>query len=266
MKILASFLLATLCLSFPSSGVAQSFLNPNTPQGSFEVELRMLHPELGSEIDLFTAAYMASMRLQVDEGFHVTLAIPYVATNESNIDNESDFGAIEAGILVENSHGPESVSLVSGSISLPTTPDNFVVPFLGLLSDWEGFRHYAPDRATLHGNYGFRARGEQLSGGFDVGADISIPTEDNDQDTELILYYGFSGAVQLSEAFELGSEFLGTWLATSDSDDNLSHSVMLGGRLVNVPVRPTFFIKLYIAEGFLEEVDHVIGLKVNLGN
>lgn len=261
----AGFLLALSSQSLP----AQTFLLQTPPEEKANVGLRFMRPNFKRDSGLSneSGTYDLYVNVPVSAKLNLVGSLPFtniVTTEES----ESDIGNIYIGMQTRSSSASPHRTNVSAGAFLPTAPDDrFSIFFLSLLTNYYELQRSFPNTLTLYGNFAYRY--QQNNGamlGLELGPQFLIPTKGDGGDAEILAHYGLRGGFQASHV-AVFAELLGLAFLSEefeDFGDRFTHAVALGAQLTGLSVRPGIFYQIYLAEDLNEDIDGVLGVKVEI--
>ena len=260
----AGILVGLLCHSV----FAQTFLLQNLPENNPQFSLRYLRPNFEADVDFstFSGIYDLSFSLPVSAGFNLVGSLPFSSAGFEGQESESGFGNIYVGLQTRRHPTPERTSSLSFGLFLPTAPDDkFSLLLVNIFSNLHQQEKYIPDMLTLYGNYAYhRTQPGGVKLGVEFGPQLYVPTDDEGDESELFIHYGFTGGAQVNH-FAIFAEFVGLAIITEEADefgDRFTHSLAFGAQWTEGVVRPGIFYQIYLDEDMEEVVDGVLGIKI----
>lgn len=261
-------LLSAVCMgllvilsSRPLSG--QTFLLQTPPEEKTQVGLRFMRPNFAGDAGLstFAGTYDLYVNAPVSAKLHLVGSLPFSNFDSDRGSSESAIGDIYLGVQARQ--GPSNVSF--GAFLPTASEDKFSAFLIGLLGNFYELQRSLPNTLTLYGNYAYRYHhAEGAIFGLELGPQVFIPTESDGGDVEVFAHYGLAGGFHFSHA-ALFAELLGVAVLSEDVGDfgdRFTHLIAFGAQLTNYPVRPGIFYQIYLDEDINDELDGVLGIKV----
>jgi len=260
----AGILVGLLCHSVS----AQTFLLQSLPENNPQFSLRYLRPNFEADVDFstFSGIYDLSFDLPVSSNLNLIGSLPFTAMDFEGPESESGIGNIYIGFQTRRHPTPERTSSVSFGLFLPTAPDDkFSLLFVNIYTNLHQQEKYIPDMLTVYGNYAYHSiqpGGVKL--GVEFGPQLYVPTDDEGDESELFVHYGFTGGAQVTH-FAIFAELVGLAVITEEADefgDRFTHSLVFGSQWTEGIVKPGIFYQIYLDEDMEEVVDGVFGIKI----
>ena len=264
-KIVIAGILVSLLSNFVS---AQTFLFQSLPKDNTQFGLRYLRPNFEADIDMstFSGIYDLYVNIPASSSINLVGSIPFTAMAIEGEESESGIGDIYIGLQTRLESSTDNNSILSFGVFLPTaSEDKYSLNFMGLFTNYYELQKYLPNTLTLYMNYAYHStQPEGAMFGFEIGPNFWIPTDDNGDETELFIHYGFNVGFQ-ARNLAIFTELAGIALITEDIDefgDRFSHSLAFGAHWTGNTMRPGIFYKIYLKEDLSDVVDGVLGVKL----
>lgn len=260
----AGILVGLLCHSVS----AQTFLLQSLPEDNPQFGLRYLRPNFEWDVDFstFSGIYDLSFSVPVSSNLNLVGSLPFTTVDSEGEKSESGIGNIYIGFQTRRLLTPEKTSSVSFGLFLPTaSEDKFGVYFFNILTNLHQQEKYLPDMLTFYGNYAHHSvlpSGVKL--GVEFGPQLYVPTDDEGNENELFIHYGFTGGAQVTN-LAIFAELVGLCIITEEVDDfgdRFTHSLAFGAQWTGGIVEPGIFYQIYLDEDMEEVVDGVLGIKI----
>jgi hypothetical protein len=251
---------------------AQTFLLQTPPEEKANVGIRFMRPNFAEDSGLstFSGTYDLYVNVPVGAKLNLVGSLPFsnVDTDRDAGESESDIGNLYIGLQARGGSSSTHRTNVSVGVFLPTAPDdNFSTFILGLLTNFYELQRSIPNTLTLYGNFAYRYH--QTNGalfGLELGPQFFIPTGDDEGDVEIFAHYGLAGGFQASHVAVV-AELLGLGILSEDVEDfgdRFTHAVAFGAQLTGLPVRPGIFYQIYLDKDLNEDIDGVLGIKIEV--
>jgi hypothetical protein len=231
--------------------------------------MRYLRPSFnwGADMSTFSGTFDLYCDVPVSSKISIVGDFPFSAFSFKWRDSESGVGNVYLGFRNKMGSPERSFSSVELGMWLPTaSEDENDLNALSIYGNYHELQRFIPNYVTVASKGSYHYRGGQGQGGMisiEAGPELLIPTDDN-QDTQLFVFYGISGGYYTPDAvFLIGFE--GLYLATADTDDwgledKWAHYLVLGAHLVDTKVRPGLFYMLPFDKDTEEVIDGTFGI------
>ena len=226
-----------------------------------------MHPNFSGESGLstFSGAYDLHANIPVSARLNFVGSVPFNTFSAENVDGESSIGDLYLGIQTRSASENKGPS-VSFGVFLPTASEEKFLPLLlGVSANSYELQRSLPNVLTIYTNFAYHNRRDNGPlFGLEIGPQLSIPTK-NGGDAELFAHYGVSGGFQLTNV-ALFAELLGIVFITEDFGnfgDRFSHTIDFGAQLTGYSVRPGIFYMIPLDEDLSDDLDGVLGIKVD---
>lgn len=271
-NLLKIFLLVFCSFNFLS---AQIFDFRQLPSEKNQFEFMFTKPFIKGDVDMsfLSGIYQISANIPVSSKLNIIGEIPFIYTNyEVNsffLGNykyeESGFANIFIGLQTKPSAENDKRSAISFGLYLPTADER--IAFQGAVADYYEFQKYLPNTLGLYFNYAYhKSYPNGLRFGFEVGPNISIPTEGN-RSGDMLLHYGITGGVEINKMLLINIELGGVAIVTESVDnfsDRFIHLMNFGAAWTEGKVIPKIFYKIYLDDIFSEAISGSLGIGVSM--
>ncbi len=248
---------------------AQNFVMQPRAEEKAKIGLRFMHPNFSraSGLSTFSGAYDLHVNVPISARFNFVGSVPFNAFSIEDFNSESAIGDIYLGLQTRGASSSQGSSASFG-VFLPTASEEKIFPAVfGLNTNFHEFQRVLPDVLTIYTNLAYQHR--ETNGpmfGLEIGPQLLIPTE-NGSDVEMFAHYGVSGGFQFTNV-ALFAELLGIAIITESAEDldfgdRFTHSIDFGAQLTGYSVRPGVFYMIPLDEDFSEDLDGVLGIKVD---
>ena len=226
-----------------------------------------------AEFSTFSGVFQLYFDIPVSSGLNIIGNFPYI-NHSFHLKNiyigdynysANGFGNIFIGLQTNNEAYSYKKSIYSFGLYLPTASEEASYP--GLYADYYYISKYLIKRLGIYFNYAFhKIEPEGFNYGLEIGPDLSIPTGDNNGDTELFAHYGILACYKM-EKVSLNAEFVGVMMISQDFDnfgDRFVNMLNIGAQFNLSEVTPIIFYKFYFKEDINQTIDGVLGIRVNV--
>ena len=243
---------------------AQTMEMSHVPDSITSLQLdysRLLVPD--SDQSLLSGNYLLKFKHAHGKKLNFLAEINFSNLKEGEFDSESGIGNIYLGSQIKLNSKANRLSSINVGVFLPTADDE--VSF-GVFNNFWDVPRYLPDVLALRASYAsfsFLESGLRIS--YELGLDLSIPTNDNNFDeSELFGRYGISLLYNISENFFVNSEILGYAILSEDDgfDDNSYHTYALGLGYDWGGFRLAISYKNFFDEFPSDEIDGILGIQL----
>lgn len=274
MKILLKIFLLIFCAF--NFLFAQTFDFRQLPSEKKQFEFRFIKPFIkndGIDMSFLSGIYQLSANIPISSKLNIVGEIPFVYTKYeqssfffgNNEFEESGFANIFIGLQTTPSSGNNKKSVISFGLYLPTADER--VSYQGVIVDYYEFQKYLPHTLGLYFNYAYhKSYTNGLRFGFEVGPNITIPTEGN-RSGDLLLHYGLTGGFEINKIFLLNIELAGVAIVTESVDDfgdRFIHLMNFGAALTEGMFVPKIFYKIYLDDTFSNAISGSLGIGVSM--
>ena len=254
---------------FGHVAVSQNFLFQTPPQTYPQLSLRFQRPNFEGVdgLSAFSGAYDLMVNTPIGEKISLLVELPFSSFSVNGF-SEISVGNLFVGLQSRPGQYQfqASKSNITYGVFLPIAGED--ASFIGSVANFYEFQKYFADILTLYFNYSYQSIPMGSEGAFfglEIGPNLFIPTS-GDEDVELFLHYGLSGGYQLRQLAFL-AEFTGLFIVTGDLDsftDRFFSAINLGAQWTHGMVNPGIFYNLYIDEDLQDEVNGVLGIRINI--
>ncbi|UCF05158.1 MAG: hypothetical protein JSV33_14765 [bacterium] len=248
--------------------MAQSFIMRDIAGDRPRIGVRFMRPAVdGVDLSAMSGAFDLSFTLPLSPSTAILASLPFSTIAAEGWDRESGIGNIFLGLQAHIGSSDIRTSAFTVGLFIPTAGENkWDANIIGMFSNYHEFQKYIPHTLTAYVNQSVRFN--TLEGaifGIEAGANILIPTEDQEyRDTDMFARYGLTGGVSTS-GFAFLFELTGlVWLSGDfvDFGDRFYHSLAFGAQYTGIPLRPGIFYMLYLKDVLSDDVDGVLGFKL----
>jgi len=260
----------------PLMVLGQSFLLQDLPTDKKKLGFRYLRPDFKGDdgLSFLSGVYDFSVSIPVGSNMNFEASLPFVTIGSSGCnggtcnDTESSIGNIYIGVRHRLKSTAEKGTSIALGVFLPTTPeDKFSTVMMGWYADYYEFQKFFPNTLTIYGNVSHHLIKENgLMFNMEIGPNLSIPSGDNDGETELFAHYGLSAGYR-THGIVFKVELAGLAIVTEEAEhfgDRFTHFLVFGVQWNRGSIRPGLFYKLYLNEGWRESLNGVFGIKLDV--
>jgi len=255
-----------------------TFLMEGVPVETPSLGFTFMHPLMDPDWTGVTSAsgtFELRGTLGIARSLDLQLAIPYLVMEREDSDNSaSAVGNLTLKLGTSRRFWEEHGWTGHFSVCLPTmsrNSDTQWAAFIGSVTNhYRGMGRYTQGALTIEAMYSSmnRLNMTNILLGFEIGTAVRIPTGEDPipGDTELLVDYGFAGAVESGRmSFSLELVGLGTVTEGSESFfERFSHAAVFGWRWLGGTVRPGICLQINTGNNVDGFVDGVVGLDVEL--
>lgn len=188
---------------------------------------------------------------------------PFVSYNSDFSDSEFAFGNPYLGVMLNNSD--QRYFLEAGLRAPLASDEKLGTLFTGVFSDYDRAEAYFPDMFSISLKNTYL---EKNDSGFILklmgGLSFWIPTNDNNDETEILVDYSGHAGYEGSKVQVLGG-ITGRLITTEDDLDFIERTIHQFGVFVRYKsnkVQPGLLLKLPLDDDFNDIVNFVLGLNV----
>ncbi len=255
-------------LFFFASGTisAQTNLFKSIPGETSQFSIRFMRPYFAEDADLsiLSGIYDLMANVPIDDGWSLDVTLPYINYSFGDAGSESGLGNIYLGAQKLKKMAGQRTSVFSLGFFIPTAAEE--IQFMGIVTHFDKFYKYTPDVLTFYGNYSFFKTFESLIRlGLEVGPDIMFPWTSEAGDIDLYFHYGVAAGL-IGKYININAELQGLVVVTQEAEelsDRFVHSANIGASYSGRKMTAGIFYKFYLKEGFIENIDGVLGINLS---